>query len=80
MSATDMDILQSGLDGAMAEQELNGVGIDASVKQVRGERMAQRLNTLLINRRSPASVTHIILFMDKQSKLSGGYAGRSRIV
>ena len=32
MSATDLDILQSGLDGAMAQQELNGVGIDTGIE------------------------------------------------
>ena len=39
MSTTDMDILQGGFDGAMAQQKLNGVGIDAGVEQVRGKRV-----------------------------------------
>jgi hypothetical protein len=40
MSATDVDILQRGLDGAMAEQELNGVRIDAGIEQMRGKGMS----------------------------------------
>jgi hypothetical protein len=34
MAAADMDLLQGGLDGAMAQQELKGVRIDARVKQM----------------------------------------------
>ncbi|ETX08297.1 MAG: hypothetical protein ETSY2_06215 [Candidatus Entotheonella gemina] len=37
MSATDMDILQGGFDRAMAEQELNGVGIDTGIEQMGGK-------------------------------------------
>jgi hypothetical protein len=32
MAAADMDILQGGLDGAMAQQELKGVGINTRVE------------------------------------------------
>jgi hypothetical protein len=40
MSVTDMDILQGGLNGAMAQQELNGVRINAGIEQMRGKRVA----------------------------------------
>jgi hypothetical protein len=47
MSAADMDILQGGLDGAMAQQELNRVRIDASVKQMGGKGVAARFDIML---------------------------------
>jgi hypothetical protein len=45
MAAADMDILQGGLDGAMAQQELNRVRIDASVKQMGGKGVTQGVET-----------------------------------
>jgi hypothetical protein len=41
-----MEILERRLDGAMAEQELNGVWINARVEQVGAERMAQGMDVL----------------------------------
>src|SRR5688572_27020362 len=41
MAAADMDILESGLNGAMPQQQLNGVGIDTRVEQVRGKGVSQ---------------------------------------
>jgi hypothetical protein len=41
MAAADMDILESGLDGAMPQQQLNGVGIDTRIEQMRGKGVAQ---------------------------------------
>ena len=40
MAAADMDIFESGLDGAMPQQQLNGVGIDTGIEQVRGKGVA----------------------------------------
>ena len=47
MAAADMDILQGGLDGAMAQQELNRVRIDARVKQMGGKGVAARFDIML---------------------------------
>jgi hypothetical protein len=47
MSAADMDILQGGLDGAMAQQQLNGVGINASVEQMGGKGVSARFDIML---------------------------------
>ena len=47
MAAADMDILQGGLDGAMAQQELQGVGIDARIEQMRGKGVAARFDIML---------------------------------
>ncbi len=41
MAAADMDILESGLDGAVPQQQLNGVGVDARIEQMRGKGVAQ---------------------------------------
>ena len=36
-----MDVFQGRFDGAMAQQQLQGVGIDASIEEMRGEGVAK---------------------------------------
>ena len=74
MAAADMDILQGGLNGAMAQQELNRVGIDARVKPMGGKGVAARIVTLLIHRQYFRSVTPTIPSLDRQLSWSEGYA------
>jgi hypothetical protein len=47
MPATDMDILQGRFDGAVAQQELKGVGIDAGIEQMGGKGVAARFDIML---------------------------------
>ncbi len=55
-----MDIVEGGLDGAVAQQELNGAGINARVKQVRPETVSALIATLHILRRYFRFVTPTI--------------------
>ena len=41
MPATDMDILQGCFDGAMTQQELQGVWIDAGIEKMGGKGVTQ---------------------------------------
>lgn len=78
MPATDMDILQGRFDGAMAQQELDGVRIDTGVEQIGGKGVAARIATLLIHRQYFRYVTPIIPSLDRRLDLSEGYAVRPR--
>ena len=55
MAAADMDILQGGLEGAMAQQELKGVGVNASVEQMGGKGVPQGVETRAVFHADPSS-------------------------
>lgn len=71
MSAADMDILQGGLDRAMAQQELNGVGVNTRVEQMGGKGVSQGVETRALCDAGPSSCLVI--------NLLGGATGLSTI-
>jgi hypothetical protein len=45
--ATHLEIANGGRQGAMPQEDLDGAGIDARVKEMRGKAMAERFDIML---------------------------------
>jgi hypothetical protein len=63
--ATHLERAGGGRQGAMPQEDLDGVRIDARVEEMGGKAVAERISTLHILRRSPRSVIRIIPSLGK---------------
>ena len=76
----DMEIATGRAQAPMPEQELDAPQIHAGFEEMGRKRVAERISTLLIIRRSSVFAITTIPSLVKPSKSSDGYGVRPRIV